>query len=113
MPDPETPTHLTLLWFCAGTLVAVLILLMQALNRLSRVERLLRVKSAKVEASPPATEKKIAMPSASGAFAAFLSADPRQLELSKGEQFKNYRKWRKEQGMNWSTSDPEIGTGGV
>jgi len=39
-----------------------------------------------------------------GAFETFLSEDPARRLLSKSEQFSAYRKWRQENGLNWSGS---------
>ena len=36
-----------------------------------------------------------------GAFAKFLGERPELLVLKKSEQFAAFRKWRKEQGLNW------------
>jgi len=39
-----------------------------------------------------------------GAFETFLAEDPRRRQLPKAEQFAEYRRWRQEQGLNWSGS---------
>ncbi len=39
---------------------------------------------------------------AGGTFEAFLNEDPARLEMSKSERFAAYRRWRQENGLNWS-----------
>lgn len=41
---------------------------------------------------------------AGGAFETFLSEDPGRRHLPKAEQFAEYRRWRQDQGLNWSGS---------
>ena len=38
-------------------------------------------------------------------FDEFLSEDPSRNSLPKKDQFKAYRKWRAEKGLNWSSKD--------
>jgi hypothetical protein len=38
-------------------------------------------------------------------FELFLKEDPARLSLPKKEQFKAYRQWRSERGLNWAAKD--------
>jgi len=73
----------------------------RAVARLGRIERLLgnpsthRADESGVSAAEMATE------SSDGAFARFLEERPDCRNLSKSEQSSAYRKWRKQQGLNW------------
>ena len=71
-------------------------------RRLSRMDkRLTEGMSQQVvgEAAPSLAEC-----SAGGAFETFLNEDPERKTLSKSEQFAAYRRWRQENGMNWSNA---------
>ena len=51
------------------------------------------------ETASPGSES--AAESSDGAFARFLEQYPDCRDLSKSEQSRAYRKWRKQQGLNW------------
>ncbi|NJM36900.1 MAG: hypothetical protein HC845_02955 [Akkermansiaceae bacterium] len=77
-------------------------MILRVLNRLKFIEQKVDRKEidlASAVEAPPAIET-----SPGGAFEAFLEEDPARLKLTKSEQFKAYRKWRQEKGMNWSNS---------
>ena len=106
MSESEIPAFAMLLWLFGGLLfvmlLLVLTLIVRILGRLSRLELLIRQTAGRhevVEAGPSAAET-----SAGGAFEAFLSEDPNRRNLPKGEQFSAYRRWRQDNGMNWSNS---------
>lgn len=102
MSEFETSTVVILLWSCAGLLVLVLLLIFQISGRLSRIERHVAEDHSHpeiAEQAPSAAET-----SPGGAFETFLNEEPGRRELTKGEQFKAYRRWRQENGMNWSNS---------
>ena len=102
MLDVDGSTVVILISSCAGLLLLVLLLIFQISGRLLRIERLLSEGSSQgesTESAPSAAET-----SAGGAFEAFLSEDPGRRQLTKGEQFSAYRRWRQENGLNWSNS---------
>lgn len=103
MPEYESQAVVTLLWVCVGLLLVLAGMGMMILRRLARLERMSPRERATpanaAEAAPPAVET-----SAGGAFEAFLEENPARRELAKNEQFKAYRKWRQEKGLNWSNS---------
>lgn len=102
MSEFETSTVVILLWSCAGLLVLVLLLIFQISGRLSRIERHVAQDGSHPETAGQAPSA--AETSPGGAFETFLNDDPGRRELTKGEQFKAYRRWRQENGMNWSNS---------
>ena len=103
MPESEAPTLIILLSTCAGLLVLLLLLVFRISWRLSRIEKNLTYHSHGHSESP-APAPSAAETSPGGAFEAFLSEDPERRNLTKGEQFSAYRRWRQEKGMNWSNS---------
>jgi hypothetical protein len=105
MPESSVSTVVILLSVCVGLLV-ILILIAAAISRhLGRLERLLAVKSpVKIGSSATPPPLTAAETSPGGPFEAFLAAEPARKALSKKEQAAAYRKWRQENGMNWSNS---------
>ena len=102
MPESQAPVILILLWSCAGLLVLVLLLVFRISRRLARMESLIPRESIPLETAeetPSAAET-----SPGGAFETFLNEEPGRREMTKGEQFAAYRRWRQENGMNWSNS---------
>lgn len=90
-----------LLSACVGLLFFLLLAVFALRGQLGRIERLLAVKkeASASPAAPPAEEVE-----PGGPFEEFLNADPARKLLSKKEQSAAYRKWRRENGMNWSNS---------
>lgn len=86
-----------------GAIVVLLLLGLwigaRAVSRLGRIERLLgeRRKSEDPMAETGVSEAE----SSDGVFARFLEEHPDCRNLSKSEQSSAYRKWRKQQGLNW------------
>ncbi len=102
MSEFETSTVVILLGSCAGLLVLLLLLLFQISGRLSRIERHIARDDSHPETAGEAPSA--AETSPGGAFEMFLNEEPGRRDLTKGEQFKAYRRWRQENGMNWSNS---------
>ncbi|MES2476267.1 MAG: hypothetical protein V4640_10835 [Verrucomicrobiota bacterium] len=102
MPEFDA-TLLTLLsGTCLALLVGVTVALVRVSGRLSRIETLLQHPTARPESAESVSTDTES--SNSGAFELFLSEDASRRELTKGEQFSAYRKWRQQKGMNWSNS---------
>jgi hypothetical protein len=79
-----------------------LFLIRRILQRLKRIEKQETRQEVKLhEATSPVAGVET---SPGGAFEMFLDEDPSRLKMPKSEQFKTYRKWRQEKGMNWSNS---------
>ncbi len=96
----------TLLTVLIGICLAFLLVILTLVIRISsRIERLENRTSQGVASPEAAIENSPdSETSAGGAFEIFLSEDPARRELSKAEQFSAYRKWRQQNGMNWSNS---------
>lgn len=102
MPEFDGTLLTVLTATCLVLLVVILALLIRISSRLGMLTgqtRQLAATTEPVDGSPTAGEV-----SAGGAFELFLSEDSSRRELSKGDQFSAYRKWRQEKGMNWSNS---------
>ncbi len=102
MPEPDAATLVILLASCLGLLVLVLAILARISSRLQRIEVLLVQVNSRVESVE--TAQTAADTHAGGAFEAFLEEDATRRKLPKSEQFSAYRKWRHDNGMNWSNS---------
>lgn len=87
-----------------STIVVLLVLLLAMavgiFRRLSRMEKHLGAGTSQQVAGEPSPT--LADASAGGAFETFLNENAERRSLSKSEQFAAYRRWRQENGMNWS-----------
>ncbi|MGC4014957.1 MAG: hypothetical protein QM755_10645 [Luteolibacter sp.] len=99
MPEAQLENLFIVAVFGTGLLLLCVFLLARISWRLGRIEKSLVVqletgrKPEKSE-SPEAADM-------SGLFGRFLSEHPEWVQEPKAEQFAAYRKWRKEQGLNW------------
>jgi hypothetical protein len=102
MPEPDFQMLQTLPYVTLGLLAWLLVLGLRISGSLKRIERKLgdMANGTGQEASPPSP----AETQTGGAFETFLSEDPARRLLAKSEQFAAYRKWRQENGLNWSGS---------
>lgn len=101
--DPSFPQSIIILCYLAtGVLVAILLLLLGINSKLSALSAKLSRSSraAKVE-DQDAAPNVVEAPSGTH-FEEFLNEDPERRKLTKKEQFKAYRAWRSEKGLNWS-----------
>ena len=96
----ESSTIVILLAACVGLLAMGLMLIFRLLARLSSIESLLAINNSSSEAS--AVQQDSSEKMQGGAFEAFLKEDPSRRKLPKREQFAGYRRWRQENGLNWS-----------
>lgn len=105
MPETEISTVVILIAACAGVLFLILVGVMLMGSRLARIERLLagQKENSREQAAKRGTGEVIESRPGS-AFDKFLDEVPSRKLLSKKEQSAAYRKWRQEQGMNWSNS---------
>lgn len=102
VPPFESSTVLILLGSMLGMLIILLPVLWGMARTLGRIER--RLAELAVREESPAVRPGPAETSAGGAFESFLSEDPERRKLPKSEQFAAYRKWRQENGLNWTNS---------
>lgn len=101
MPDTASSIFMILFVATVGLLVLVVAILLGISRRLMRIERMHSEESARREdadAGPLPSET-----ASGGAFETFLSEDPERRNIPKREQFAAYRRWRQENGLNWSS----------
>lgn len=102
VPDIPSSTVVILL----GSILGMLVLMWFALHGLGRI--LIRIERRLVELQTRdglGDERLSAVENpGGGAFETFLAEDPARRQLPKKEQFAAYRKWRQENGLNWSNS---------
>jgi hypothetical protein len=100
MPEFTSSTVVILLASLSGLALLGLLWVAGISRTLLRMERRL----AELQGPPRGAElpPSSAETSAGGAFETFLSEDPARRKLAKAEQFAEYRKWRQENGLNWS-----------
>lgn len=91
-----------LLGSSVGLMVLLLAMVIGISRRLARLERALAEWAASQEAT--AVSPSQAETSAGGAFETFLKEDPARRTKPKSEQFAEYRRWRQENGLNWTNS---------
>lgn len=102
LPEPESQNLLTVAIIVAGLLLFCLFVLLRISWRLARIEKRRGSQPATARKSEGAVKSEPAeTPDMSGPFGKFLSERPELNQATKGEQFAAYRKWRKEQGLNW------------
>lgn len=102
MPEFTSSTVVILLASILGVLLLIFIALLGISRNLAVMVRRQAEPQSREEATtgtPSAAET-----SAGGAFETFLREDPARRKLAKGEQFAAYRKWRQENGLNWTNS---------
>ncbi len=106
------PLSITILSFIAtGVLVAILLMLivinsqLSALSaKLSRAAQALKPQEKEEKVVKEATPTEIEVPPGTH-FEEFLNEDPERRKLPKKLQFKAYRAWRTEKGLNWSNEE--------
>jgi hypothetical protein len=102
MPEFTSSTVVILLASLLGVALLGLLWLAGISRAMLRIERRLseiQTPARGAELPPSSSET-----AAGGAFETFLSEDPARRKLTKAEQFAEYRKWRQENGLNWSNS---------
>ena len=112
MPDqlpPEFPLSITILCYATvGLLALILIVLIHISMKISVASQRLKKQGSRSgrtvssedfrdETESPGVEVGPGTP-----FEEFLNEDPKHRTLPKKDQFKAYRKWRAEKGLNWS-----------
>ena len=100
MSEPQIFTFIALLAGCAGLLLSLLVVAVRGVRSLQRIERELQTRAVAPKSAALATAG--VGSAARGEFETFLAEDPQRLLLAKAEQFKAYRHWRQQKGLNWS-----------
>jgi len=102
MSETEVLSIIILLAVCAGLLLLLLVMAAGSGRRLRRIERSLKTRDVTPDAAASAAAAGVSAPR--GEFETFLAEDPARQQLTKGEQFRAYRRWRQDKGLNWSKS---------
>ncbi len=102
MPEFASSTIVILLSSLLGVLLLIFVVLVGISRNLARMARGQSESQSREE--PPVGSPSAAETSAGGAFETFLREDPSRRKLPKAEQFAAYRKWRQENGLNWTNS---------
>ena len=112
MPDqitPEFPLAITILCYTAvALLLLILLVLFQISGKISIASQRLTRQPTRSSRSAPAEDlvEEADSPNIEVGpgtpFEEFLNEDPEHRTLPKKDQFKAYRKWRAEKGLNWS-----------
>lgn len=100
--EPSFPLSITILcYLMVGVHVAILLLLLRINSKLSvlsaKLSRFNRAGKVEDQGAAP----NIVEVSSGTHFEEFLNEDPERRKLTKKEQFKAYRAWRTEKGLNW------------
>lgn len=111
MPIPTTdyqefPASIIVLAYVATSFLLIIMILLFRMNgRIAALSSKLgrSSRSAKLEESD--AEPNVAEVGPGTPFEEFLNEDSGRRALAKKEQFKAYRKWRAEKGLNWSAKD--------
>ncbi|MBG7606514.1 MAG: hypothetical protein IZT59_00550 [Verrucomicrobia bacterium] len=108
----EFPLSITILSYVGVVLLAlILIVLVRISGKISTVAHRLRKMGSHSEkssstsrdaSSDDETEAQTVEAGPGSPFEEFLNEDPKHRTLPKKDQFKAYRKWRAEKGLNWS-----------
>ena len=103
MQESVAPMVVILLYSAVGLLVLLVAMIVGISRRLLRIERRLAdgvIRGEETGAAAPS----LAESSTGGAFETFLNEDPARRQLPKSEQFAAYRRWRQQNGLNWSNA---------
>ena len=113
--EPSFPLSIIILCYIATGLMVLILLHLVMMNsklsvlcaKLSRPGRAANPETYEASPngndSPNADESKNVVEATPGTnFEEFLNEDPERGKLTKKEQFKAYRAWRTEKGLNWS-----------
>lgn len=110
-PILEIPLFITVLFCCTVVLLAIiLILLFNITGKLSVLTVKLQKNNRSTKLTETDAEPNVAEVGPGTPFEEFLNEEPQRRSLSKNEQFKAYRKWRAEKGLNYSAGTPPVST---
>ena len=100
MSETEALAMVILLAMGVGLLLFLVLVAVSSGRCLQRIERLLEARET--VAKSPTSASAAATSAPRGEFETFLAEDPARQLLTKSEQFKAYRRWRQDKGLNWS-----------
>jgi hypothetical protein len=100
----EFPDSVIVLAYIATiSLLVILILLFRMNGRIAALSAKLNKTIQSIKSGDSDTAPNVAEAEPGTPFDEFLNEDPDRRSLAKKEQFKAYRKWRAEKGLNWSS----------
>ncbi len=98
----QFPLAITILAYVATiSLVLILLLLLRLSGQINALAIRLTKSTRSTRLAEPEEKPNIAESEPGTPFDEFLKEDSQRRTLSKKEQFKAYRKWRAEKGLNW------------
>lgn len=102
---PETiqfPLSATILLILATLLLGLILAVLLRLNTNIRILTQILSKTSRISKTHSESEANEAIVKAGSHFDTFLKENPECRSLTKKDQFKAYRKWRGDKGLNWS-----------
>lgn len=106
MPVPtyqDFPLSIIVLAYVATGILLVIMILLSLINaKLAAHSRYLSRSSRPAKPGEAGSEPNLAEVGPGTPFEEFLSEDPERRKIPKKDQFKAYRQWRSEKGLNWS-----------
>ncbi len=102
MPEFTFPLSIIVLAYIATAILLVIMILLFRMN--GRITAL-SAKLGRNSRAAKLTEPNVAKADSGSTFEKFLKEDAERRSLTKKEQFKAYRKWRSDKGLNWSAKD--------
>ena len=106
MPEFTFPLSIIVLAYIATAILLVIMILLFRMNgRITALSAKLGRNSRAAKLTEPGAEPNVAKADSGSTFEKFLKEDPERRSLTKKEQFKAYRKWRSDKGLNWSAKD--------
>ena len=98
----EFPDSVIVLAYIATTLLLISTIQIIFMNgRIAAISKQLQQAARSGRSKDSDTPPDVAEPEPGTPFDEFLNEDPERRALAKKEQFKEYRKWRAEKGLNW------------
>jgi len=98
-------TIIALAYIATAILLIIMILLFRMNGRLASLSACLSRPGRSARLEETDAEPNVAEVGPGTHFQEFLNEDPERHTLSKKEQFKAFRTWRSEKGLNWSAKD--------
>ena len=109
MPEFTFPLSIIVLAYIATAILLVIMILLFRMNgRITALSAKLGRNSRAAKLTEPGAEPNVAnvaKADSGSTFEKFLKEDAERRSLTKKEQFKAYRKWRSDKGLNWSAKD--------
>ena len=99
------PSIITLAYTATAFLLIIIVLLFRMNGKLDALSAKLNRNNRSAKLEDTEATPSVVQAVAGTHFEEFLNEEPERRSLTKKEQFKAYRKWRTEKGLNWSAKD--------